>query len=61
MAASRGGRLLSFEYNGNRSPLQWECGKGRPTFLQSLKTKPKELDGYCPELQLAFEHYGEQR
>eukprot|EP00414_Alexandrium_minutum_P004815 CAMPEP_0113830442 /NCGR_PEP_ID=MMETSP0328-20130328/6332_1 /TAXON_ID=39455 /ORGANISM="Alexandrium minutum" /LENGTH=103 /DNA_ID=CAMNT_0000798557 /DNA_START=327 /DNA_END=635 /DNA_ORIENTATION=- /assembly_acc=CAM_ASM_000350 len=34
--------------------------KRRPSFLRSSKGGYLELDGYCEELQLAFEYNGEQ-
>lgn len=32
----------------------------RPQWLRGLKGKPLELDGYCKELNIAFEHHGRQ-
>ena len=32
----------------------------RPSFLKSPKKRSMELDGYCPDLQMAFEYQGEQ-
>ena len=34
--------------------------KGRPTWLKNQRGNQMELDGYCKELNLAFEYHGEQ-
>jgi len=34
--------------------------KGRPTWLKNSRGNQMELDGYCEELNLAFEYQGEQ-
>lgn len=37
-----------------------EFPKSHPSWLISTKRRRLELDGYCNELQLAFEHHGQQ-
>ena len=56
-SASRGERITRAHFEqlfGRRFP------RVRPKWLRNTSGRPMELDGYCAELGLAFEHQGEQ-
>ena len=101
IAASRGGRCISSEYQSTSAKITWECSQGhqweatprnvvagkrcphcnsliseslcrvifehifghefnkcRPTWLRNPDGNRMELDGFCPDLNIAFEYQG---